>query len=325
MRVTNVSVTRNYLTGLHSNRALLNKYSNQTITGQRFTNLAEDPASGVRALQVRRAMSRNASYQENVSAAKSQLASAETTMKQAVTLTHSINELFIQGANGTYEGDREAIITQVEKLQQELLTLANGKFSDKYMFGGTNTTSPPFTLDKDNDLCYNGYKVKDIDANTDAALFNDANYIDIGLGLKFNPAGSQNVDPNSAYKNTIVGLDFMGHGSENIYLLISDMQDMLSASPFDAEAAGKVLDRFQTASAKMITELTKLGSDDNFLDFNKNRLEEEKLNLVERQEAIEVIEPDEAIMNWKMQEYVYNAALQMGSRLLQSTLFDYIR
>jgi flagellin-like hook-associated protein FlgL len=30
-------------------------------------------------------------------------------------------------------------------------------------------------------------------------------------------------------------------------------------------------------------------------------------------------------MKFTMQQYVYNASLQMGSRLLQNSLFDYMR
>jgi len=44
------------------------------------------------------------------------------------------------------------------------------------------------------------------------------------------------------------------------------------------------------------------------------------LHLLERQQQLEIRPPEEAIIDFKMQEFIYNATLQMGQRLLQPTL-----
>jgi len=325
MRVTNQSVTRNYLKGLHGNRALLNKYSEQTYTGQRFSHMGENPSGGIRAMQVRRNLTRVDGYLDNAKAAKSTLAAAEKSIMQMSEITREISRLTVQGISDDNGSDeREAIAKQVEALQKEMLAIANTQFAGKYQFGGTNNVSAPFTLDATtNELLYNGHPVAGIGANSD--LLKDANYIEVGLGITFNPNSSQNVDPNSAFKNTYVGLDFMGYGPNNLYALAGKIVDTLRSGVNDKDAAGKLLDDFNAAASQVTLQITQFGADDNYLDFTIDRLESERITLIERQQSIELKEADEAILDLKMQEYVYNAALQMGQRLMQPTLFDFMK
>lgn len=324
MRITNPMVTRNYTKGLHSNRGMLDQYATQIYSGRKFNKMSEDTAAGVRAMQVRRNISRIDGYIDNVKSSQSYLKAAETTMIQVSSLSHSFSEKFIQGMNGT-EGDdeRDIIAAELEKLQEELLSLANGRFSDRYMFGGTNTVTQPFTTDDTGALYYNGVDVTQLQPGD--PLLKDAAYVDLGLGVNFNNnQDSTQVDPNTAYKYTLVGADMLGIGSDNLYLVMGEMVDCLKSSSFDIKEAGNLLTRFQESSANVNIAVTKLGSDDQYLTFTLDRLETEKINLQERQSQLEAADPAEAIMNFKVQEYIYNAALQMGSRILQPNLFSFI-
>jgi flagellar hook-associated protein 3 FlgL len=317
-------VTRNYTKGLNENRGLLDRYSRQVYDGRRFYTMSEDPSSGVRAMQVRRNLLRIDAYLDNVSSAQSHLGAAESALMEVSDVNQSVGELFVSGINGDKgPAEREIVATQIEKLRDELLALGNTNFAGRYVFGGSNTVTQPFTLDPEGNLLYNNVDVRGINGNHE--LLNDAAYMDVGVGVTFNDTGdAQKVDPNTAHKYTLVGVDFFGTGNDNIYRVMNDMIDSLRAPVFDPEAAGEVLDRFRESAAGVNVELTKLGADSQYLEFTKDRLDTEKINLTSRQKDIEGIDADEAIMNFKMQEYVYNATLQMGQRLLQPTLFSFI-
>ncbi len=325
MRITNSMVSRNYNKSLHSNRSLLDRFSNQIISGRKFDTMAEDTASGVRAMQVRRSLSRIDAYMDNAKAAKSQLTASETTLMQISDLSHNVSEKYIQAMNGDNGAqEREIIATELEKLQEELLSLVNGRFADRYMFGGTNTVSAPFTTDNLGDLFYNGVDVKELHAGH--PLMEDSAYMDLGLGVLFTDKNDPTqVNPNTAYKHTLVGAQFLGTGPDNLYLVLGEMITSLrQGEGFNAAEGGGLLDRFNASAANVNVAITKLGSDAQYLDFTIDRLESEQINLYERQTQLEAADPEEAIMNFKMQEYVYNAALQMGQRLLQPTLFSFI-
>lgn len=330
MRITNNSIKRNYTQNLNRNLELLNKANTKVAAdGRKIFKMSDDTATGVRAMTVRRNLARIDGYIDNAKNAKSVLAGSEKIMLKISDITKDISDKYQQAITGTSGPDeRDIIATELTKLRDEILNCANGKFSDRFLFGGTNTETPPFTVDDNGELFYNGVKVSDID-KTDPQydyLFNDASYIDLGLGMTMqaNPS-DQNVVSSTAYKNSTVGLDFVGSGEDNIYNTINKLIDSLKDTTFDVATCEKLFAKFKSEANTVGIELTKLGSDDAYLDFSISRLENESDVLIERQDSLEFDDPVEAIMDFEMQQYVYNAALQMGQRLLQPTLFDFVK
>lgn len=330
MRITNHTMARNYTSNLNRELGRLNKNNLKVATGRQYMNMYENTSNSVRAMTVRRSIANIDGYMDNAKSAKGLIAGAEKTLGQISDITKSVTDKFTVGiSDHCSEGDREIIATELEKLRDQIILCANGQYADRYLFGGTNTQSQPFTVDKDSgELYYNGVKVQDIDKNDPkyAYLFEDASYIDIGIGMTMQSgASSQDVVPNSVFKNTMVGLDFIGSGKDNIYNVINDLVETLRDNVPDKAASGALLDKFKDVAGNLSLQLTKLGSDDNYLDFTISRLENDYDNLVERQDALEFVDQAGAITDLLMQEYVYNAALSMGSRLLQPNIFSFMR
>lgn len=328
MRIANSTIVRNYTSNLNNNLSRLNEYNMKVTTQRKFTSMAEDTAAGVRAMKVRRSMAQLESYADNSRTMKATLTSAEGNLMQISSLSHEASAKFVSAMNGDKgEGERKIIASELKKTQEALLACVNGQYSDQYLFGGTNTTSAPFTLDDAKDLCYNGVKVKDIaDANGQVKqeyqyLMDDAAFVDIGMGLTMN---DQELQGNSAFESTMNGLDFLGVGDKNLYLVLGEMIDMLETGSMDMDGAGKLLDQFRASSNNVNIQITELGAKASYIDFTIDRLDAESISLKERQNALEIIDPADAIMDFKVQEYVYNAALQMGQRLLQPTLFSFM-
>lgn len=334
MRITNTTIARNYTSNLNRNLKLLNDANVKVSSQRKFDAMSENTADGVRAMTVRRSIARLEGYLDNAKTTQNTFSGAEKNLLKISDLTKDISDKYILAINGSNGKDeRDIIKKELTSLRDEILACANSQYSDRYLFGGTNTESMPFTTrtEAGSDLpvlYYNGVKVMDIEkGNPDYAyLFDDAAYVDVGLGFQMLPApDSQNVTPNSAFKNTLVGLDFIGTGKENIYNVINEMITSLeSGFSFDAAEGGKLLNRFKDAADNVGVQLTKLGADSSYLDFTVSRIESENDKLIEQQSHLEFVDPAEAIMDFKMQEYIYNTALQMGSRLLQPSLFNFI-
>jgi len=171
-------------------------------------------------------------------------------------------------------------------------------------------------------LQYNGRWIHDMsDADRELLTRGDTSFVDIGLSMRFNDT---NIIQNSAFRNSLSGLDFMGTGDNNLIHLITDMINHIEAGFPDRNESGALLDRFLGASSTANLMLTEIGALTNHLDFSIARLEDERDNLIRRQDDLEFIPREEAILMFKMQEFVYNATLQMGQRLLQPSLFNFI-
>jgi flagellar hook-associated protein 3 FlgL len=81
------------------------------------------------------------SIQGEMQNAESALSSVTNALQQAITLG-------TEGANGTVNAaDRAALATQVEGIQNQLISLANLSYQGNYIFGGTASQTPPYVLD----------------------------------------------------------------------------------------------------------------------------------------------------------------------------------
>jgi flagellar hook-associated protein 3 FlgL len=323
-------MARNYRNNLNNAQAKLYESSVKAQTGMRMTALHEDVARGLRAFKVRREIARNETYLDNVKEVQSYYTAAEDYVDGIVETAKRTSELYVSALNEGVNNEEEykAFHAQISRVQQELLTDLNAKFSDRYLFGGTMSQQPPFATDAEGDLTYtyikadglyNTVRVKDISReNPDhAEIFEDPSFIDVGLDMTLLDG---EMIPSTVYDRALNGLTIIGFGEDNLYDNMTQILKSLEAQDPDPALLDKVNGNHATATLT----LTRLGADGNYLDFTTDRLENDQINLKTRQSSLEGIELDEAATEWKMQQYLYDAALQMGTRLLQPSLFSFL-
>ena len=123
----------------------LNGVQQQIATGKKLTSFADDPAGASQSLALRSALADNAQYQRDAGQAKSFLSATDGALSDAVTLLQSARQIAVQGANSDQSSDSfAALSSQVDGLTAQLTQVANTDLHGKYLFGGTNTTAPPY-------------------------------------------------------------------------------------------------------------------------------------------------------------------------------------
>ncbi len=126
--------------------------------------------------------------------------------------------------------------------------------------------------------------------------------------------GSKN-DPIVAERNAIY--------SNNYIQLTIDAAKALRAG--DIDYANGCIDRIVEANENLLVQIADLGCNEDFIDFNLEKLTTRELNLSERQNDLEVTEAEKEITLWKTYEALYNACLQMSSSVVPNSIFNYIR
>lgn len=192
-------------------------------------------------------------------------------------------------------------------------------------------------MDGDGKLTYNGITLNSIIPADKARLSSDSMYVDIGIGAKtiadpLNPAKTI-IDPGSVFQYSIPGIDVVGSGtctvngkvvSNNLYDLLSEIIDQFESGFDSYDTVDELYGKLDKASMEIIYNITKVGSKTSYLDFMTNRYESQTLDLQERQLNVEGADPIKTIIQFKSQEVAYNAALQMGTKIIQPSIFDFM-
>jgi flagellar hook-associated protein 3 FlgL len=336
MRITTRMMTNKYNRSLNTLSSSVNKLNDQISSGRSFSKASENPAAAISAFQIRRDLSKLESYQSNISFSSDVLKNAESSLMDIHELTQTANDRILEGINGSMStSERTIVAKEIRSIQEQLLQSLNANSSSgSYYFGGTQTDTSPFSA-VNGKLQYKGVDLDSIPQGSaqETQFKNDALYIDIGLNIQFDAIQTQKLDGRTAFNMAVPGISFVGNGtttinsdtySNNIYNLLGSLADGLEAANYSSDTMNGLLGQFQKQSENVLMSVTEIGSKNSYLEFMNNRLDSESSNLLERQSEIEYADPAETVIEYKSQEMAYNAALQMGSKIIQNSIFDFI-
>lgn len=347
MRITQNYTTRSYLK--YNNRLLgdLNRSMKKLESRKSFFRASEDAINATRAMSVRRNLRNLDVYDDNLECAKNVYSSAETGY---YTLAHDIyieTQTKIEAAcSDTYgEGDRKIFATEIRQYADSAIETLNAAFAERQIHGGSNNSEAPFGTEVDENgktwVTYNGMRVDDIIkcdecgeliSRKDDSLLPGVSpiYVDIGIGIKYDE--NYNVDPQTAADVSINGAADTGYGVEtdedgNEYSLnfIQIMYDTAAAlEQNDVDFANSALDRYSAARGTLLNSITNLGVKQNSMDFYIEKNADYRIALQERQNEVEGVDMETEIIDMNTTETVYNALLQMSSKVIPTSIFDFI-
>jgi flagellar hook-associated protein 3 FlgL len=167
----------------------LNTATIQLSSGRRVNQLSDDPAAAADVVLNHNQSSQDDQYLQNISTLQPRLQIADSSLSDVVTALTRALSLGTEGANGTLnDGDRQAIATEVQGIQAQLVSSANATSQGTYIFGGTIVGSQPFTLNSATGaVTYNG------NTNVTSVQISNGNTIQTNLPgsqLFLNAAGS---------------------------------------------------------------------------------------------------------------------------------------
>jgi flagellar hook-associated protein 3 FlgL len=109
-------------------------------------NPSENPVVASSLIDFNQNIQENQQYQVNISSAQAKLQLESSTLSSATDVLQSVRELTVQGLNGSNTAaNRQQIATQINQLNQQLMTLANTQDANgQYLFSGSATSTQPF-------------------------------------------------------------------------------------------------------------------------------------------------------------------------------------
>jgi flagellar hook-associated protein 3 FlgL len=305
LRVTSNMMNSQLLLNLNRNARTMNDTQLQLATGRKINKPSDDPVGITYSLRYRAELSANEQYQENVDSAISWLDFNDTIMSQAGDVVQRLRELTVQASNGTNSKEAlDSINQEVKQLKGQLVDITNSQFNGKYIFNGQQYDKMPYNFPTGADGT--------LDISGAASVVTDSGLINYAVGdsvqLPINITGNE---------------VFGGSESDNIFLIIDRISTKLSSGV--TTGLSSELSAIDTRTNKMLAVQANIGAKTNRIELMQNRLNDLEVNLTDLQSKTEDGDYAELLMKSKIQENIYNASLSVGSKIIQSTLVDFIR
>jgi flagellar hook-associated protein 3 FlgL len=136
------------LAALSQNEQEINTDLGEISSGQSVNVPSDNPASAALLVQNADQTAEADQYLRSISSVQGELQNADSALSSVVTALQRAISLGVEGANGTVNAaDRQAIATQVQGIQSQLVSLANLSYQGSYVFAGTATQTAPYVLD----------------------------------------------------------------------------------------------------------------------------------------------------------------------------------
>ncbi len=345
VRVTQGVVNRNYLTNLNGSQHAMNKAMEKVNTGRSFIKASDNVSDATSALSIRSRLYKNEQVRENIQTATEQLSIAEDNLLAINEVAVTVQSEVLRALNGTNDViGKDIFLSVFENSKRSILNFANSRYNDKYILGGTNAASQPFSVDDNGRVTYNGVTAEEIEknngvyeANGETVPYSKDTFIDIGLDIT---VVNGKVDPKTAYNISVSGLETLGYGTSevvyesksgeeltfevpnNIYDIITDMSDALENG--DNERLSALYEHMNDRLDQMMKEVSGIGVRTQFLDSTLSRLESENISLNQLQQNTEGIDDATEIMNYMSYQYAWNLTMQFGNSVIPKSLMEYV-
>lgn len=298
MRVANKTIYDGVINNLGRTSSAMADINEVVSSGKNINDLSDDPVGLVKVLDLRSSLSNLDQMERNIAMGDSWLNSSESALTQVNDILSAAKVLTVAMASDNVGASERANNADlVQQYLEEIITLSNSSSGGRYIFGGTNTDTPPFAFDS--------------------------------TGTQVEYAGNDTAFSINIGKDTVIpvgkdGEDIFGENwdDSNIFKTFVDLKTSLETNDFTGiqEAMGKLDEHVKTINANV----SDIGGKSIRLDVKSDIVSDLELSDTERMSEIEDADLAEALVMLKSKELAYTAALQSSSKLMELSLVNYV-
>jgi flagellar hook-associated protein 3 FlgL len=296
MRV-NSNMVPDILADLAQSQSTLNTALQEVSTGKSVTVPSDNPAAAADMVGNTIETANVDQYTQNVTSMLSMVQSADSALGSVVTSLTSAVSLGTEGANGTENStDQQSLAEQVQQILSSVVSDANTQYGGVYLFGGTNTTTEPYTADSSSST---GYTYNGNDDTNSVAVGDD-------LSVQVNLPGSE-IFSNSS--NSVIGA---------LSSLVSALQN--GSTSAISTATNAVSNALNYVSQQRVF----YGNAESQMNSQETYLQNETVSLTSQQNSLIGVNEAQAATELSQAETDNSAALAAAAKVLPNTLLNYL-
>ena len=156
-RVTTSMVYGSLNGALQDNLKTVMDLQRQFSTQNKYNKISDNPGEIMRGLALESTLSSSEYYTSTQRDASDQLKHSQVALNSALDILQTIRTKVIYAGNGALDRTAAAAIAdEIDALKDQLIDVLNSKVAGKYLFGGTDTATKPFVMDKNGNIKYQG-------------------------------------------------------------------------------------------------------------------------------------------------------------------------
>ena len=122
--------------------------TSELSSGLRVATLSDDPVAVAQSTLLGNSIAQDDTFVQTASNESSRMQVTDSTLGEVVTQVTSAISTAVSGNNGTLNAsDIASVAQQLSGIRDQVLSLANTSYQGQYLFGGSQGSTPPFTLD----------------------------------------------------------------------------------------------------------------------------------------------------------------------------------
>ncbi len=296
MRITQDYSIQSLLSQVNSTRERISTLQRNLSTGKRLNQISDDPSGVETAMRYRSLLKYNEQYQKNIKDSSEFLTFTSNALQNSSDIIATIKELTIQGIDSSSNDEFDAVAEQLNELVEEFVETANTRFKGRFIFGGSNVSTTPFTLAPD----FSSVSVNPEGVNGELKAELGQGNID-----RYNITGQEAYLESIDVFQTILDVRtaFMNHDAAALDTLIPDMDNALD----------------QVLSAN-----TKAGARINRFELLETQYQGEDIRLKEFLSGVQDTNEPEAIVNLQIEQTALQTALQTLAQTVNISIIDFI-
>lgn len=321
MRITNGSVMSTYLRDLQNNLQSMDKLNTQLNTSKQVNKISDDPFKTVKIMNVQGEINNVEKYNYNCDEITGWLDITDESLDRVGNLTSEIKTL-LTSIQGTFGPDEiKAVQTEINEKIKQVGEAMNTTYAGKYVFGGSATDQPPVRVETDptsglakiviNNTDKDGNVDPNLSARLDASLKSE---ISDGITMDYNLTINNIISTTGKETGKKSGLD-----------ILNDVAQKLNSDPVDMDEIKNLSSDLGDYMNDVLNNRSLIGAKTNTVSAVKDSNEENILEMKGTFSLMQDVNYADKFMELKEAQMIYNATLQVGSKLLQPTILDYLR
>jgi len=270
----------------------------QIASGSSVNVPSDNPGAAATLIQDAGRTAQDDQFQRSIGSIQGEIQSADSNLNSVITALRQAISLGVEGANGTVNAaDRATILTQVQGIQSQLVSLANLSYQGNYVFAGTATQTTPYVLDPNSPsgVIYQG--------NTGTNSVTLGNH----FSLQTNLPGSQL---------------FSASGND----VFQSIQDLISGlESGDTASIGTAVTEIGTASSYINTQAEFYSKALNQLTSQQTYLSSDTTQLAEQQNIVGQADMPAVISDLTTAQTSLQATLEAIAQTESTNLFQYLK